>query len=107
MDDSTRDRLSRLWDEHRRAPFPARLRGKDVGEIDFILVDADIAGCVQTLLSRGLLGEWREGVLNTCIGHLSVVLPLLADAVEFAYYERLRVMAELALNWQREQTNPA
>jgi len=51
VDDSTRDRLSRLWDEHRRAPF--------------------------------------------------------ADAVEFAYYERLRVMAELALNWRREQTNPA
>ena len=107
MDDSTRDRLSRLWDEHRGAPFPAQLRGKDVDEIDFVLLDADIAGCVQTLLSRGSLGEWREGVLNTCIGHLSVVLPLLTDGGEFTYYERLHVMAELALDSQREQTNSA
>jgi hypothetical protein len=97
VDDSIRDTLSRLWDEHRGTPFPARLRGKDVGEIDFMLVDADIAGCVHTLLARGSTSS--RAVLQMRINHLSVVLPLLTDDLEFAYYDRLRVMAELA-TWQ-------
>ncbi|GAA2009450.1 hypothetical protein [Catenulispora subtropica] len=107
MDDVAPDQLSRLWDDHLRHPFPARLRGKDVGEIDFIMLDADIAGCIQTLLSRGSLDEWRTAVLNRCLGHLAIVLPLLTDEDELAYYDRLRTMAGLALDWQRERANLA
>jgi hypothetical protein len=107
VDDSPYNRLSSLRDEHHRTPFPARLRGKDVGEIDFVMVDANIDGCVQTLLSRRSLEERHERVLKMRLDHLSIVLPLLTDADEFTYYERLRVMAVLALDWQRERANPA
>jgi len=89
------------------APFPSRLRGKDVGEIDFVLLDADIAGCVQTLLSRGSLDEWRQSTLKTRMSHLSIVLPLLTDEDEKAHYMRLRTMGQLASDWKRDQANPA
>jgi hypothetical protein len=106
MDDPARDQLARLWDEHLSTPFPPRLRGKDVGEIDFVLLDADIAGCVQTLLSHGSLDEWRESILKTRMGYLSIVLPLLADEDESTYYKRLRTMAQLAADWKHNQGNP-
>jgi hypothetical protein len=96
MDDSARDQLARLWDEHKSTPFPPHLRGKDVGEIDFMLLDADIAGCIQTLLSRGSLDQQRKSILKMRIDHLSIVLPLLTDEDASAYYEQLRTMGELA-----------
>ncbi|MFI1583974.1 hypothetical protein [Embleya sp. NPDC020630] len=48
------NRLVRLWKEHLRAPFPASFRGVDVESVDFVLLDADIAGLVQTELNGGL-----------------------------------------------------
>ena len=98
MDDAARDRLSRLWDDHRRARFPARLLAEDVGGIECVMVDENIAGCIHTLLSRGSLDERREATLTWRLDHLAIILPLLTDEKELAYYDRLRTMAELALS---------
>jgi hypothetical protein len=99
-DDSARDQLERLWGEHKSTPFPPRLRGKDAGKTNFILLDADIAGCVQALLRRRPLDERRQSILNRRMDHLSIVLPLLTDESESAYRERLRIMGQLASNRQ-------
>ncbi|SCF93947.1 hypothetical protein GA0115280_120052 [Streptomyces sp. Cmuel-A718b] len=40
--------VSHLWREHQQAPFPAGLRGAERADIDLVLLDADIAGCVST-----------------------------------------------------------
>lgn len=71
------------------------------------MVDESISGCVHTLLLRGSLDERREATLKWCLDHLAVILPLLMDEEEFAYYDRLRNMAELSLTWRRGRTDPA
>lgn len=90
--------VARLWDAHLRAEFPAQLRGAELAGADMVLLDADVAGCVSTWLqTRGHLDDWRTGLLMQCVNDLDRVLPLLAGAGAFAYYERLRVMAVAAL----------
>ncbi len=95
MDDAIHDQLSRLWAEHRSAPFPGRLRGLDVADVDTIMIDANIAGCVSSLLSTGPLDQRRQAILKWSIGNLHRVLPLLTGEYEAVYYHRLRAMAEL------------
>ena len=63
-----------------------------------VLLDADVAGCVQTWLSNERqLDDQRRGVLKSCLADLDRVLPLLKDADEHEYYDRLRRLAQLAL----------
>ena len=38
--------IEELWKEHQSAPFPEAYAGKDVSGIDFVMLDADVAGCV-------------------------------------------------------------
>lgn len=85
-----------LWDEHLRAEFPTRLRGEEVAGVDMVMADSDVAGCVITFLEgRGVLDEWRRGILRRCIRDLDSVLPLLTDDEERRYYGRLREVASL------------
>jgi hypothetical protein len=44
-----------LWKEHKNAPFPKGFRRKDVSGSDFVMLDANVAGCVDTFLGRGKL----------------------------------------------------
>ncbi|MFI1566852.1 hypothetical protein ACH4ZX_28015 [Streptomyces sp. NPDC020490] len=86
------ERLSRLWEEHMRAPFPAGFRGVDFDGIDLILLDADVAGLVQWELEDGLDDD-GVAVLWTCITRLDTILPLIGEDYCTAYYARLRLMA--------------
>lgn len=88
--------LSRLWEEHMRAPFPPHMRRREVEGEDMVLLDAEIAGCVSSSLS-GPLDERRHKILLGRLAAVEKVLPLIddeGDAIE--YYERLREMAALA-----------
>jgi hypothetical protein len=88
----------RLWAEHRTAPFPSRLRGKEVEGVDMAMLDADIAGCVDNWLrSGGQLDDGRRGILRSCLDDLGRVLPVLDEPEERAYYQRLDVLARLPL----------
>ncbi|MFE0421581.1 hypothetical protein [Streptomyces sp. NPDC058953] len=91
-----------LWDEQRRAPFPAGLRGVAFGDTDLVLLDADIAGCVLTWLNNdGVLDLWRIGILRGCVEDLDRVIPELTPLTGPAgvrYYERLRRLALLTLS---------
>lgn len=90
------DEVRLIWDEHRSAPFPDGLAGKEVAGVDMVMLDADIAGCVSTWLgNHGRLDEGRKAVLAQCIDDLDRVLPLLQEEDARSYYERLRRLAQL------------
>lgn len=88
----------RLWGEHLSAPFPSRLRGEEIEGVDMVMLDADIAGCIDAWLGRGgRLDEQRRGWLKSCREDLRRVMRALDDPEERAYYERLDALARLAL----------
>ena len=73
------------------------MRGEDVEGIDFVLLDADIAGCVSTFLgNRGRLDLWRTAVLGLRYRDVRYVLPQL-DEEGRVYFSRLEVLAKLVL----------
>lgn len=90
-----RERLSGLWDEHRSAPFPPSDRGRDLGGVDLVLLDANVAGCVSSVLV-GPLDVRRRKILEFSIGQLDVLLPLLTEEDSMLYFRRLHRLAELA-----------
>ena len=88
--------IEELWNEHRLAAFPKSYRGKDVDGIDFVMLDADVAGCVDSFLSRGNLNLFQTAILGLCYRNLSYVTPLLNEEGK-AYYQRLERLAKLVL----------
>ncbi|RKT08689.1 hypothetical protein BX285_7053 [Streptomyces sp. 1114.5] len=89
------DRLARLWEEHRSAPFPASFRGVDIDGTDLVLLDADVAGLVRRELDGGLDGAGVAALWSRIAG-LATVVPVLDEAYCAAYFTRLRTMADLA-----------
>ncbi|MGW9211265.1 hypothetical protein ACWGR4_30330 [Embleya sp. NPDC055664] len=89
------NRLARLWKEHLRAPFPASFRGVDVEGVDFVLLDADVAGLVQRELNGGL-DDNGIAILWACIADLDKVVPMINEEYCASYFTRLRTVAELA-----------
>ena len=43
---------SQLWAEHLTAPFPARPPGEQIVGVDLVMLDADVAGRVQTWMGN-------------------------------------------------------
>jgi hypothetical protein len=97
VDDERVTAVTRLWQAHLQAPFPARLRGADIYGIDMVMLDADTAGCVDTWLGHPVqpASEARSRTISTCLNKLNHVLPLLTNPVEADYYRRLRDLANL------------
>ena len=85
-------RLTRLWEEYRRAPFPASFCGVDIEGVDLILLDANVAGLVQRELNGGLDSN-GIATLWACIADLDKTLPLLNEEYCAAYFARLRKAA--------------
>ncbi len=97
MSESELERLSRMWKEHMRAPFPPHMRGREIEGEDMVLLDSYIAGGVVSSLSGPLDGKRRE-ILLVCLAAIEKVLPSIDDddgASE--YYKHLRDMAVLAV----------
>ncbi|MGW8364678.1 hypothetical protein ACWGK1_29455 [Streptomyces wedmorensis] len=96
MSESKLDLLSRLWEEHMRAPFPPRMRGREIEGEDMVLLDADIAGCILSSLS-GPLDERRRKILLVRLAAVEKVLPSIDDEGVTEHYEHLREMAAVAV----------
>ncbi|MEU0790678.1 hypothetical protein ABZ342_11470 [Amycolatopsis sp. NPDC005961] len=93
-----RTAVTALFEAHRKAPFPSRWRGADVGGIDMVMLDANPAGCVSAWLEQqGLLDDRRWNVLAECEQRLIRVIPEL-DADGREYYRRLLDMTALVLD---------
>lgn len=88
--------INDLWQEHLKAPFPKKLRGKDINGIDFVVLDADIAGCVSTFLERGNLSVYQTAILGLSYQQASFIIPVL-NKEGAAYFWRLERLAELVL----------
>ncbi|MEW2252698.1 hypothetical protein AB0907_35910 [Streptomyces sp. NPDC006975] len=86
--------VARLWSEHRRAPFPAGLRGSEIGGTDLVLLDANTAGCVLTWLNNGgALDGQGIRALHECIEDLDRIVPRITVPAGARYYARLRQLA--------------
>lgn len=88
--------IEELWKEHLSVAFPKDYRGKDVSGIDFVMLDADVAGCVDSFLERGNLNLFQTATPGLCYRDLNYVIPILNDEGR-AYYWRLERLAELVL----------
>ena len=88
--------ISELWTEHKNAAFPKGFRAKDVCGIDFVMLDADVAGCVGTFLGRGTLNLYQTAILGLSYRNLSYVIPIINDEGK-EYFWRLERLAELIL----------
>lgn len=88
--------VAALYEAHRALPFPPGLAGADRAGFDLVLVDADIAGCVDTwLVNGGTLDEWRYRILHWRGSQLEQILPALRPGDSPTYWARLFRMAEL------------
>ena len=87
--------LARLLKEHLAAPFPAGSRGEEYGEVDAVMIDADIYGWCSRATSGGLSKEDRRG-LQRAHDELLRSLPSI-PAEARPYYDRLLALAEAAL----------
>lgn len=88
--------VARLWQEHILALFPSGQRGKVLAGTDMVLLDTYTAGCVSTWQkNHGSLDEGRHRILLSCLEDLDKILPLLTDAHEVRYYQRLHDLAKL------------
>lgn len=102
MRDPDRDDVRSLQERHRHLPFPPRLRGEEIDGVDMVMLDADIAGCVQVWLdSSSNLDALRIGVLRSCRDDVERVLPYLADPREAEYYSVLLDLANAVLRAQK------
>lgn len=88
--------IEQLWREHYSAAFPQRHYDEDVNGVDLVMLDADVAGCVATFLSRGNLNLSQTVVLGLCYRDLTCLIPMLDDEGK-AYYHRLELLAKLVL----------
>ena len=100
------DLIKELWQEHLVTPFPKSFKGMDVSGIDFVMLDADIAGCVGAFIERGTLDVWRTAILGLCYHDCEYILPVLNEEVA-AYYWRLGRLAELILKSLTRTERPA
>ena len=90
------DRLLQLWREHEATRFPRGRGGDEVARVDLALLDADIAGCVDSYLRRQELDAQRARILATCLNDANRILGHLRPD-EVGYFARLREMAALTL----------
>jgi hypothetical protein len=76
-----------------------------VDGVDFVMLDADTAGCVCTFLTRGSLDPWRLAVLGICYRNLTLLVPTLAEESR-SYFARLERLAGLVLRQVERDTRP-
>ena len=88
--------IEQLWREHESAAFPQGYRGKDVNGVDLVMLDADVAGCVDTFCSGGNLNLYQTAMLGLCYRNLTYLIPMLSEEGR-AYYSRLELLAKLVL----------
>jgi len=95
-DELTEPSIADLWQEHLDTPFPKGFRGRNLDGVDFVMLDANIAGCVQTYVERGKLNMFQMSMLGLSYRDATFVMPVLNDEGA-AYFWRLERLAELVL----------
>lgn len=92
-----RGSIERLWAEHLARPFPPDLRGVEVGGVEVVLLDSDIAGYVSTWLASGRLNGGAHPTLAQCMDEAYRVARLLVESTDAAYFKGLGNLARAVL----------
>lgn len=91
------DDLAELLDQHRAEPFPSSVtKGIDYGEVDPVLIDADIYGWALTVVRGGSLSPVDADRLRHARDELIRSLDSFPDQAR-PYYERLARIADRSL----------
>lgn len=93
-----RAEVERLWAQHLARPFPPDLRGVAVGDVEVVLLDADIAGFISSWLGSGRLDRNRQRVLAQCMDEARRLATLLTDSTDAAYFAGLQGLARAVLD---------
>lgn len=75
-----RAEVARLYEQHRKLPFPRGLRGVDIAGVELVLIDSAATGCASSWLESG--DDVCERVLwlaPLCLDELRKVVPVFAD----------------------------
>jgi hypothetical protein len=89
------ERLRSLWAVHAEKPFPPEVDKAEEGGADLVMLDADLAGVIVTVLgSRRPPDIGQQRVLRGCIEELDRIQ--VAEPAQ-VYFSRLREMADLTL----------
>jgi hypothetical protein len=96
MMDESEITIEELWAEHEATPFPGEFRGKGIDGIDFVMLDADIAGCVTRFLSGRPLSAFQLATLGLAYRDSGYVISILNERGQ-EYFWRLHRLAELVL----------
>ncbi len=90
------DEINELWNEHAEIQFPSKFAGKDVNNIDLVLLDSNIVGCVISFLENKNLNLYQTAILGLSYKNVSFIMPILNEAGA-EYFWRLERLAELLL----------
>lgn len=98
MTSPQRTEVERLWARHLDRAFPSRLRGVDVGGVEAVLLDSDIAGYVMAWLATRPLDGDQHRLLAQCMDESRRVATVLADSTDAAYFAGLHDLAWAVLD---------
>lgn len=93
--------IEELWQEHLGVEFPSGCGGEEVEGIDLVLLDADIAGCIETYLERRKLDLKHAAILGLCYRDCAVAVKSL-NGVAKDYFLRLEKLAKLVMEAVRD-----
>ncbi|QTE28368.1 hypothetical protein [Pengzhenrongella sicca] len=89
--------LADAMTEHLAGPFPQSVtKGEDYGEVDAVMIDADIYGWAQTVLGGSALSPLDRTRLQLAAEELKQSISAFPSDAQ-GYYERVLAIAHLAL----------
>jgi hypothetical protein len=88
--------ILQLWKQHSSAAVPEGFDGKKLNGIELSLLEAEIAGCIRMYANQGTLEYRHLETLSKRLIDLNTIV-LLLNNEELVYFNRLRTLADLAL----------
>jgi len=89
--------IGKLYSEHTKTMFPNNLKGIEVLNIDLVLLDANIAGCVSSYLQNGgHLDSQRVEILKRLCVDVNSVLKEIPSG-EREYFVKLKRLGDLVI----------
>lgn len=85
--------LTRLWEIHQAAEWPAEVGSRE-GEL--MTLDTVVCGCVTYFFEERELDPQRVVILEDCLSDLEAVLPELSEE-PLAYFRRVKQLGSLLL----------
>jgi hypothetical protein len=93
---TTWTRVRALLARHMATPFPD-CRGEEIDGVDLVMADADVVGCVLSLVSSDGGSPHHARILCEVAADLDRVLPVMPAAWS-AYFAQVRELAATALD---------